>query len=944
MAKRAAEAVIQVVRSAANATGAGLSDRDLLRRFGEGNDQAAFAAVVRRHAGMVLGVCRRALRNAQDAEDACQATFLVLAQKAKRTRWQPSIANWLYTTARKVARNARLAAQRRSRRESRAAVPVAVHPVDRMSGRELLAALDEELDRLPPRYREPLVLCYLEGLTRDETATRLDIPAATLKTRLERGRKRLGDALTRRGCALGAGLLVLAATSPAGASPPRVVQAVLAAVAGPAPAAAALAKGVAVNGRTTKTVLLILALMGTAGLGTGVGLAPLTVAGQQTHKEMAAKSAAPPSAPELKRPVADDKDTIAYSGRVLGPDGKPVAGAKVYLAQRWRYPVLELFASPVSATTGADGGFAFTARRAKPQDEAPNVVASAPNLGVGWVELSDDTRRTDLTVQLVADDVPITGQIVDLEGRPVPGARLRVLEVQASPQEDLGTWQEAAKDKSAPVSNRNFDLEHKYLPRCTTAPVQATTTDAAGRFRLTGIGRERVAVVLVEGPDLVSERLHIRTRPGEAVKVPSIEADPEYGTPKIDVTYYGPGFRHVAAPTRPIVGVVRDKDTKQPLAGVTIRSYKLANNPIHLMEGQELVRTTTDAQGRYRLVGMPKGAGNKLMVVPPRDLPYVAPAVDVPDTFGPDPVTVDVELKRAVWIEGRITDKATGKPVRENLIYLVRDGNPNLRDYPGFHGGMPGVATNEDGTYRIIGLPGPGQIVVFQHLRPEQQPQYLLGAERDDEDGLKEEFHYIPQGNFAAFARIDPRQGAESVRRDIVLVPGWTFTGTVLGPDGKPFTGVQSFGLSRAENEGTMKSAEFTVRQFNPRRPRPVFFRHAETGLVGLAHTPQENGGSVTVRMEPGAAVTGRLVDAQGMPRPGVELRLSFRPKGEPNWNEDGLPEPIMTDREGRFRIDALPSGFDFWLFDGKLHASARLRGTLNPGQTTDLGDVRIKR
>src|SRR5262249_49158708 len=146
----------------------------------------------------------------QDAEDACQATFLVLAQKAKGNRWQPSVANWLFTTARKVAHNARVAARRRARREAQAAVPEAVQPVDRMTGAELLAARDEELDRLPPRYREPLVLCYLEGLTRDEAAARLGVPAATLKTRLERGRKRLGDALTRRDCTLGAGLLALA--------------------------------------------------------------------------------------------------------------------------------------------------------------------------------------------------------------------------------------------------------------------------------------------------------------------------------------------------------------------------------------------------------------------------------------------------------------------------------------------------------------------------------------------------------------------------------------------------------------------------------------------------------------------------------------------------------------------------------------------------------------
>src|SRR6476659_4639142 len=106
-----------VVHRAVRAHQPEVSDRELLRRFAEEADQAAFAALVRRHAPMVLGVCRRALHNAQDAEDACQATFLLLTRKARAGRWQPSIANWLYAAARKVARNARVAAERRARRE-----------------------------------------------------------------------------------------------------------------------------------------------------------------------------------------------------------------------------------------------------------------------------------------------------------------------------------------------------------------------------------------------------------------------------------------------------------------------------------------------------------------------------------------------------------------------------------------------------------------------------------------------------------------------------------------------------------------------------------------------------------------------------------------------------------------------------------------------------------
>src|SRR4051812_46943038 len=119
----------RVIRTAADRERAAATDRDLLRRFADDGDQGAFEALVRRHTGLVLGACRRALANAQDAEDACQATFLILARKARAGRWQPSVANWLFATARKVARDLRRAAGRRARREGRAAVPEAVGPV-----------------------------------------------------------------------------------------------------------------------------------------------------------------------------------------------------------------------------------------------------------------------------------------------------------------------------------------------------------------------------------------------------------------------------------------------------------------------------------------------------------------------------------------------------------------------------------------------------------------------------------------------------------------------------------------------------------------------------------------------------------------------------------------------------------------------------------------------
>jgi RNA polymerase sigma factor (sigma-70 family) len=255
-----------VVRSLANADRDALSDRDLLSLFATRGDQTAFAAVVARHTGMVFGVCRRMLANDQDAEDACQAVFLLLAKKASRVRWQSSAVNWLYTTARQVANNARLAAARRNVREATAAVPNWTEPADEMTGREFVAILDEELQKLPARYREPLLLCCLEGLTRDEAAQRLGVPAIKLKNQLERGRKTLAAALTARGCSLGIALLTSTVSATAVESLSNLRDTIPAAVAGsPSPAAAALAKGVVVKGLLFQTKMAALAIVGILG-------------------------------------------------------------------------------------------------------------------------------------------------------------------------------------------------------------------------------------------------------------------------------------------------------------------------------------------------------------------------------------------------------------------------------------------------------------------------------------------------------------------------------------------------------------------------------------------------------------------------------------------------------------------------------------------------------
>jgi RNA polymerase sigma factor (sigma-70 family) len=179
----------------------GLSDAQLLRRFAQTRDAAgelAFRELVNRHGPMVLGVCRQVLRHAHDADDAFQATFLVLVRKAQSMRTADSLAPWLYSVAYRTAQRARATAVRYRPGHEEQLSDQAADPEDACK-LDLRPLLHEELGRLPAKYRAPIVLCHLEGKTHEEAARLLRWPVGTVSGRLSRGRRLLRDRLQRRG-------------------------------------------------------------------------------------------------------------------------------------------------------------------------------------------------------------------------------------------------------------------------------------------------------------------------------------------------------------------------------------------------------------------------------------------------------------------------------------------------------------------------------------------------------------------------------------------------------------------------------------------------------------------------------------------------------------------------------------------------------------------------
>jgi RNA polymerase sigma factor (sigma-70 family) len=952
--KSAAAVLQQAIRSVeARVDQSALSDRELIDRFAEHNDQAAFAALVRRYSGMVLGVCRRALANVQDAEDACQATFLVLARKATDGKWRQSVANWLYTTARRIAANARRAAERRARREGKAAVPEVVQPVDQMTGRELLAALDEELDKLSPRYREPIVLCYLEGLSREEAAGRLGVPAGTVKIQLERGRKKLGDALTRRGCGLGAGLLALAVvTSPAGAAPPRLIQAILASVSGsPSAAVAALARGVTMNAVINKAMSIILAVVATGVFGIGMAaLSPPAV----SRPPAASRDQATPTGerPKDRKPAEAARETKepTVSGRVLSPAGKPLAGAELFLVGG-KKPLQKL------GRTDSEGRFTVSAPRG---ERWVNLVARAPGVGIDFIDLGMLKDAEKVELRLVKDHA-VRGRVINTEGKPVPGVTVSVTHVSGYANESLdsflATWKKRNAHDGVPHGVKNLSEE---------TPLSTVTTGKDGRFVVTGVGAERVLSLHLRGAGIAETEVWVVNRAGFDPK-PYNEAMADsmarmrfgFGMAWL---LHGPDVSVVAETEKLIRGVVKDRTTGKPRPGVTVRLTRSGRDLLPIIPS-----AITDSEGRYEIRGARKAKAYMVEVSSDAASGHMACQARAVDTPGYTPITIDIAVKKGVVLTGRVLDRETSKSLRGFAMASVLADNPLAKDFPEFDSSafFHTTKTADDGTFRVVCTPGPvilmggvdpqrmreGESVWFRYKAAVADPKYPIYF--PTKEGYKGNFFtyrggFSPiQGHFCKVLMLPA--SADVVKQDIVLERASAVPMKIVDETGKPVRGTWVTGLSpegwhrpcRVENDTC------SVYQLHD-KPRLVVFHHPVKNRFATMRLKGTEKDTVEVKLGPGGAVKGRLLGANGKPLAGavVSLHHRERPAEEvhAHVHRDRLVE---TDTNGNFQIDDVVPGttFSFWCTRGRelFRTEGKLEWSCSPGKRLDLGEVRMK-
>jgi RNA polymerase sigma factor (sigma-70 family) len=927
-----------------------LPDHQLLERFATLRDESAFAALLRRHGPMVLSVCRSVLHNVHDAEDAFQAAFLVLARKAGSIQRRESVSSWLYRVAYHLAVKAQANAARRKNHEKRAAVMPSADPLLDLNLRELRGVLYEELDRLPEHYRSALVLCYLEEKTQEEAARLLGWSKGAVIGRLQRGRELLRKRLRRRGLALSVSLVASAlGVSAASATVPTdlsasTLQAALKLAAGTGTATGLVSADVAalVEGASTmfvnKTKLVTVLL-----LSLGVGIAGLAAvrhgvrAANPPEDAKTVQATKQENRPALSNETKQEsKESIEISGRVLDPDGKPFAGVRLHLAA-W---TPKGFRVEEGATSSTDGRFSFTFAKSKldptnSSNPLTHVVATAEGYGFDIIGLGQPGAKNDLTLRLVKD-VPIGGRVIDSDGKPVVGAKVSLRDVQAFAGEDLtavladvrkgGLGIPSAKSWSGPLPGH---------PR-------EATTGADGRFRLPGLGRERLVVLQIEGPAIHYTTLQVMTRSAETV----VGTNP-YRPQKI----YGATFDYIAEPSRPLRGVVRDKDTGKPIPDMQISS-QFATTHI----------TRTDKDGRYELLGCRKANDYTVSVAPTADQPYPNCSFRFRDTAGLTPLATNIDLLRGIRVCGRLTDKATGKPIA-NAVVEYRSLFPNPYAQNPARGSMVSFSarTNPNGDYALVVLPGPGVIGVTAinqtayttaHLTLKQMEEFFKESKNWSDIGGNSENSILTaaggravmgmvQDNFNLLSLIEPEEKATVLRHDLALQPARTLKGSVVGPDGKPLAGAIFYGVSPNVFEfQTLTTDTFIVTGLNPRRSRSLLFYHKEKNLGFYKVIDGNESGPLKIQLQPCGTATGRIVDRDGQPVPEWTLRFCRGTLIGP-----GAGPEAKTDKDGRFHVTGLVPGQKYSLTaansdKGHLRADPF---TLKTGEAKNLGDVSIE-
>ncbi|QDT92183.1 M56 family metallopeptidase [Gimesia algae] len=656
-----------------------------------------------------------------------------------------------------------------------------------------------------------------------------------------------------------------------------------------------------------------------------------------------------------------DTETVHIQGQVTDTSDNPIPGTRVRL-YRMQRPKWHSGSNTATLLTelkvDREGRFDQTVAKNIIIQERKNhesgqhlsvrhmwwtvLVVSAPNYAYstfraeqsgpiinGKSYLSPGFLNQPFTVQL-RPAVTIHGRLLSIEGQPVEGVNVSVFQLRRPHASRFDAWLQQTSKAPLPKSDNRaimlggsasqytaFPCSEFHLPLQCVPPV---VTNSSGSFELSGLAAKDDLVILrINGQGITDTVIHVL----------ACDMKPVYGRPYAirseSGAYYGRTFDFITQPSVPVYGVVRDIETRQPLAGIPVAVSVMYGSTIYQ---KGYISTKTDQQGRYRIEGLPippVGTGrydrNRLAVRPGK-LPYIeTDSLSVPRGDGVNPVEFNIEFRRAVIARGRITDKTTGEPIAAAEIYYSPYAkNENCDQYLRYSDGSRRLLGNHDtrylsdahGYFEIPVIPGRGvigatinegeyipgfgaqKIEAYRGKDPSQLPNMLSDS--------------LVPSLFHSLKEIDAPVDKPEFELSMYVDPGITLTINFVDPQGKPVKGVWGNGLNGSSQGKAIQDDHAQATGLAIGKIRAMDFTDNTNNLTRLLRLIPEKGQThFTFKLFPPSRLTGRLIAPEG--RPLTNTFLETRHQNDP-YMIGSLPE-TQTDNEGRFDY-TLPTGTNF--------------------------------
>ncbi len=683
-------------------------------------------------------------------------------------------------------------------------------------------------------------------------------------------------------------------------------------------------------------------------------------------------------------------------GTIIGKSG-PLAGAEVYW---WRSRVYDYDPmQPVRVVTDVNGRFELRRTPPRPYETGvwdmreemlvrakghafertgPQKFGASIPIDPDWPGRNDQINRQGAPVMLAAEGPSVAGRLVDIEGQPILNARVRIRWFSQQQETQNAVWSllGSAKPKPRTEADRIRDVASlvnsiEHVPLRDALPM--AKTDADGRFRLAELPSNCLFELLVEREGIQSTDLVVQNYGGDQVAmVPQAEGFKHSPPTKV----YPAKFQAVIGPSIPLVGTVTDAGSGEPIVGAVVQTNFVAGEPLMGARERQHLAARTDDRGRYRIDGLPIGAENKVVVFATGDVAYMPIRSDV-DTSRAESIvdgeqTLDFQLKKGIWAEGRVFEAETNEPFQGEISYYWFRNRELESTYPGslfaFLDGR--YFTDSDGRYRIPVLPTPGVIAFSTGNRDHNRMavysrgygEFELTKYRNP-DGSYPYYDTVPTslmpGNYNRLALIEPKSKDDIVTVDLPIGKSKPIPVAILNPDGTPGTEeMEIYGGNERWGWQDKSAQGFVVEDLLTDQRRKVFAFDRTRNLVGGTIVDHGEGKTFEIKLAPAGTVRGRLIDGDGQPITDATITIEYgdfeNDDTTATWarqvGKRYMPSELTVDEQGRFEIFGLSAE---WKYSARLNQAQkgmrRIIGrpfhelAIEPGEDRDLGDIVIE-